>query len=196
MSLLRLFIAHELPQNVIHVLERIQDELRDALPGKDYRWVRPEGIHLTLKFLGDVDSSRVEHLSRLMNDMAKKHPAYELSTGSLGCFPHSKRPRVLWVGLEGNLNALKNLQEELEHQLMPLGFDPDSRGFSPHLTLARVKQTSGKAEDISARLSQVQQKYQTVSWTVTSFNLIQSILKPSGAVYKTQGEAIQGKQND
>ncbi len=146
------------------------------------RWVRPEGVHITLKFLGDVDEPRVDELSR---SLAEAIEPFELRVrpGALGGFG-GDRLRVVWVGLEGDIEALAALAGRVEAALEPLGFPKERRAFAAHLTLARVPDGASIAE--RRQLASLIERYSSPampSMTVTEVALIQSTLRPGGSVY-------------
>jgi RNA 2',3'-cyclic 3'-phosphodiesterase len=124
-SAVRLFIAIELPANVLAALAHL-------------RWVRPEGIHLTLKFLGSVPTERLPEIEAAVARAVVGIPQFEANLGKLGTFGSPRSPRVLWVDVTGELDILAKLQSQVEAELGPLGFPSEARRFSPHLTLARV----------------------------------------------------------
>ncbi len=148
---LRLFVAIELPEVWTAALAAVQRELRGPLPG--LRWSRPEGIHLTLKFLGNVDSTRVAELGAALAGAATACPPFTLRLGPLGSFGSAARARVLWAGVEGDRPALERLWRSVEGRLQPLGFVPEERRFSPHLTLARVPEE--RARETGAALGRL-----------------------------------------
>ena len=134
----RSFIAIELPAAVISLLDNVQQELK-VLRLKA-RWVRPQNIHLTLKFLGNIDSGEIEKIGRAMVDAAGDSAPFTLTIGGIGFFPDIKRPRVIWVGLDGAKPALFNLQRNLADRLAIAGFPKEERSFKAHLTLGRIRQ--------------------------------------------------------
>ena len=174
-SELRLFLALELPPEVRDSLEEIQRGLKRT--GADVRWVRIGSIHLTLKFLGPVEPERVEEIA----EAASGAGPLTLSPSSAGFFPGARSPRVVWAGLSGDLEELGALASGLEQALVPLGFAAEKRGFSPHLTLGRVRSSRNKRDLIEAVLD-------LADWRGPGFQareliLFKSDLKPSGAVY-------------
>ena len=176
---LRLFLALELPQPVRESLEEIQRGLKRS--GADVRWVRIPSIHLTVKFLGETASELVEQISEAVRAAAGPCPALRLRPWAAGFFPAPRNPRVVWTGLEGDLEDLRGLTREVETALVPLGFKPEKRGFSPHLTLGRVKSNQNKRDLIEAVLDLGQ--YQGPEFTAKELILYSSDLRPSGAVY-------------
>ncbi len=180
----RLFLAINLPREIKDKLAHLQQEL--AHTRAQVRWVRPEGIHLTLKFFGEVPEEMIDTLARLAQEtvVQKACGSLRFRVKGLGTFPSLRRPRVIWVGLEGDLSKLLSLQQALEEAFAKLGFVPEDRPFVPHLTLGRVK--SGKGLD---QLVSIIKRYQAEPFAlpeefeVSEIILYQSILKPSGAVY-------------
>jgi 2'-5' RNA ligase len=138
MGQVRAFIAIELPDEIKGELGRIQSKLKT--PGQDYvRWVDPNGIHLTLKFLGDTPQDKITDITAAMTSSVQGVQPFNLSIKGLGVFPNPNRTQVAWVGLVGELDTLSKLQKQLEANLEKLGFAAEKRLFSPHLTLARLR---------------------------------------------------------
>jgi RNA 2',3'-cyclic 3'-phosphodiesterase len=187
----RIFIAIELPPPVLDRLDDLQARLRQDLPARWVRWVRPQGMHLTLKFLGENPASRVDAVSAAMVNAAAAHAPFSLSVHGLGCFPNLRRPRVLWVGVEEPAGVLAALQRDVERALVPLGFSPEARPFSPHLTLGRVR---GGARGQIEALGQVvgRAKARVGEMPVAAIHLMRSDLLPGGAVYTSLSVARLG----
>jgi 2'-5' RNA ligase len=184
----RLFVAVELDGHVQGALDRLQHDLqRRGLHG--LRWVRPEGIHLTLKFLGETPREKVAAITQALAASAAGVPPHELSLGKVGTFGSRGSPRVLWVDLEGDLGPLLRLVEQVERALVPFGFPPEGRRFSPHLTLARVRPES--AREVAGPLAQAVGAVSApkAAINVREVSLMLSKLGPGGAVY-TQLEAF------
>jgi 2'-5' RNA ligase len=139
MSTVRAFIAIELSTDVLAQIGRLQARVRQDLPPGLVRWTRPEGIHLTLKVLGDVETEHLPEIKRALCGACASHTPFALRVGALGCFPNPRRPRVLWVGVEESGERLAQLQRDVERALVPLGYPTDRRGYHPHLTLGRIK---------------------------------------------------------
>ena len=181
---LRLFVALELPAPVLAALERIQDDLRADRSARAVRWTRPEGIHLTLKFLGETPAARLEAIQAGVRAAAGEHGPLRLRAGGLGCFPNPRAPRVIWVGLGGDLDALGALQGAVEAAIAPLGFPTERRPFSPHLTLGRVRQDASPA-DVRALGALVERTaIGTIGeWQAAAVSLMRSELGRDGARY-------------
>ena len=143
MDQIRSFIAIELPDELKRGLGRLQARLQDR-PG--IKWVDPDSIHLTLKFLGDVAASRIGEITDAMEEAAGGVSPFRLKASGLGVFPNPRQTRVAWVGLEGDVESVTGLQQRLEASLARLGFTPETRRFTPHLTLARVRDRASPEE--------------------------------------------------
>lgn len=179
---LRLFVAIDLPEDVRESLGRLQSDIRrHDLPG--LRWTRPEGVHLTLKFLGETPASSLPAIEAALARAVRGAQPFRLALGAPGTFGNRRRPRVLWVDVEGDVQPLQQLQAAVERELAAAGFAPEERGFSPHLTLARVPQPSppGLAERVSRALAAVAAAQGEIE--VREVVLMRSRLQPSGAVY-------------
>jgi 2'-5' RNA ligase len=186
----RLFIALELPPDVLKAITRVQSRFEDMLPERAIRWVRPQGIHLTLKFLGDAPPEQLDDLNAALVGAAAGRQAFRLGVEGVGCFPNTQRPRVMWLGVVGDLKPLRALQAGVEEHIAPLGYPPDKRGFSPHLTLGRARRNAGRdALATVGQLVETEEVGRLADWQVTSVSLIRSQLKPGGAVYTQVGEA-------
>lgn len=180
----RLFIAIELPPSVLAQLTDVQDHFKKRTPPRTVRWVNPDGIHLTLKFLGDVPVTKRDSLEEALAKAVEGHTPFTLSTGSLGCFPNANRPRVAWIGLQNQIEALAALRDAVERLIAPLGYPAEDRPFSPHLTLGRVRREA-RRDDIQKLGDLIANSPPPTAqrWQVTGVSLIRSELKPTGAVY-------------
>lgn len=183
MELMRAFIAVELPGAVKSALVRLQGSL---MPSEHpfVKWVDPDGIHLTLKFLGNIAAGRIPELTKAISEAARGMAPFRLELGSLGAFPNLRAPRVIWVGLGGEIASLITLQKNIESALISLGFAPEDRAFSPHLTLGRVRERTSPSE--RRRLGEVvaSLKAEAISpFRVDSLSLMRSRLTREGAFY-------------
>jgi 2'-5' RNA ligase len=189
MEQIRSFIAIELPQEIRLALHDLQNRFKS--PNQPWvKWVDPQGIHLTLKFLGNVAADKIDEIIAAMREAAKGTPTLHLKVKELGVFPNPRRVQVAWVGLGGDINRLSELQQRLEANLARLGFARESRPFTPHLTLARVRDRAS-AEDRQA-FGQVitGARFETdYAFEVTSIGLIKSQLTREGAIYSQLGSA-------
>jgi RNA 2',3'-cyclic 3'-phosphodiesterase len=181
---IRAFIAIELAPDILKALEQIQARLRRTEGGAAGRWVKPEGIHLTLKFLGDVPTSKLEDIFQAVYRACEKYQPFSLRVADLGCFPNVRSPHVVWVGVHEETGQLAALQQAVEREVSPLGFPPEGRAFTPHLTLARVREEAGRTQ--VAALGKAVAEVQVgdlAHMQVTAVSVMQSNLKPGGAVY-------------
>jgi 2'-5' RNA ligase len=138
---LRLFIAVDIEQTLRRRIAAELPGLRSIAGGA--RWVRPELIHVTLVFLGEVDGGTAARVEERARAVAERHPPLVLRARGGGIYGKPRGPRVLWVGFEGDLAPLAEVQQDLARELAPLGFAPEVRAFSPHLTLARARAPRG-----------------------------------------------------
>jgi 2'-5' RNA ligase len=190
MSTLRTFIAIELDEELKGNLRRLQAHLDEQVSPRSVRWVRPEGIHLTLKFLGDTPADRVEEIGAALTRATDGFAPFTFTVGGLGCFPNARQPRVVWVGLHEPTGVLADLQGAIESQVAPLGFPTEKRPFRPHLTLGRVQRRASKSEvrEIGEAVA-ASAIGEIDEMRVTVVTYIKSDLRPSGAVYTTLTEA-------
>jgi len=183
MSLLRAFIAVEIPLEIHQAIEKQTAPIRAALNKSLVRWVPTDNIHLTLKFLGDVSPANIEMLAQLLNVEVGQHQPFEMEFGRLGAFPNPKRPRVIWIGIQAPA-GLEALQHGIEAATATLGYPPEKRPFSPHLTIGRVKQKVGSTGMQKIRSALEDTRVGSLGTArVTSVHLFKSDLKATGAVY-------------
>lgn len=190
MATVRAFIALELPEHTKREIAGIQDSLRTAAQRQGravagaLKWVAPESIHLTLRFLGPTDEGLLPRLEELLAAAAVDQKAFALMLAGIGAFPNARRPRVLWVGIQGDLERLAALQQRIEEGVVALGFRAEPRGFSPHLTLARVRE--GQPPAVLAGISSLLAtpvRLSDAALRVNSLSLMRSELLPTGARY-------------
>lgn len=183
MSLLRAFIAVEIPPEIHKAIESKTAPLRAALDSSLVRWVPTSNIHLTLKFLGGVSPANVELLTQMLNVEVGQHQPFALKFGGLGAFPNHRRPRVIWIGIQAPA-GFEALQHGIEAAAATLGYPSEKRPFSPHLTIGRVKQNASPAGMQKVR-NALEETEVGVLGTIqaTAVHLFKSDLKPTGAVY-------------
>jgi 2'-5' RNA ligase len=185
---IRSFIAIELPQEVKTGLRRLQDEL--TLPQHtSVKCVAPEGIHLTLKFLGNISPQKVAEITGVMEQASLGINPFQLQITEVGAFPNMRQPRVLWVGIKGELDKLTGWQKRIDDGLVPLGFAKETRPFTPHLTLARVRDgcSPGDRRSLGELVMKTPVEFNH-ALAVNSLNLMKSQLLPGGAVYSRLAE--------
>lgn len=180
---IRSFVAIELPQNVKTGLAKLLSELGETRH-PFVKWVNPESIHLTLKFLGNIPFKQVAEINRLMEEAVQGTLPFHLEVSELGAFPNLKRPRVLWVSIKGEIDTLLSLQQSIDSALAPLGFAEEKRPFTPHLTLARLRERTSPAErKIFAELVMSTNFESSYPLEVKTISLMRSQLLPEGAIY-------------
>ena len=180
---MRTFIAIELPEGIKQGLAKVREQLKEG--GADAAWTRPEGIHLTLKFLGEVPESKIPAIMSALTEAVRGTGQMRIEVAGAGAFPNVRNPRVLWIGVSGDLSALGRLQTAVEGAMAKLGFDPETRKFSPHLTLARIKYP--RPRDNWQKVLEGVRDVKLGGFEADSVSLMKSELKPSGAVYTELG---------
>ena len=184
---IRSFVSVELPSEIRDILEIRQNDLRAAMgrAAQSVRWTRPETVHLTLQFLGDIPSTSTSQIATVITEACSQTRPLTLFLGSTGAFPNLNRPRVIWIGLQGDIDPLRALAASISYHLKPLGFKPD-KPFQPHITLARIRETA-RPDDLHAIshafTSTAARPTSSQPFTVQSVSLMQSHLQPGGSVY-------------
>jgi 2'-5' RNA ligase len=177
--LIRSFLAIELPKPILRKIEEVQGDLRSTRA--DVRWVNPEKIHLTLKFFGNIEESRIEPIFKSIEEPIRNTLPFSLEVRGVGAFPHLRNPRVIWIGLVDGREVLVSFQKQIETQLEKIGFQPEDRPFHPHLTLGRMKSSRGK-EELVGRMERHKEE-EFGDFQVERVILFKSDLKPSGPIY-------------
>ncbi len=182
MEQVRSFIAIELPDELRLGLNQLEAQLK---LGKQpwVKWVDPYSIHLTLKFLGNIATDRIGEITRAMEEAAQEISPFHLEVKDLGVFPNLRRAQVAWVGIGGEVDKLGQLQQRIESNLVPLGFAPESRAFTPHLTLARVRDQASLDERQRFGQLIISTRFKVGTIEVDAVNLIRSQLTREGAIY-------------
>lgn len=178
-NIIRTFIAIELPEKIIYTIRKVQEEIKSY--GLKIRWVRPENIHLTLKFLGDIQEADTEKVARAISESVTDYSAISLAVKGIGVFPGIKKPRVLWLGISKQLDLLTALQQTLDEKLEAMGFPKEKRPFKGHLTLGRIKSKIDPKtlHDVLKKFIQ----FESEPFVADKIILYKSDLKPKGAVY-------------
>jgi len=188
---IRAFIAIDVPERIRSGIIKVQEEFRKY--EFKIRWVRPENIHLSLKFLGNIKTVDIEKIGEVLFETVKVFPPILLEAKGIGVFPGIKRPRVVWVGLAGEIEPLFGLYESLEENLETIGFPRDKRRFKGHMTLGRIKDKINPKTFGDALMAV--RSFESETFTADRVVLYQSELKPSGAVYTKLVDASLGKGN-
>jgi RNA 2',3'-cyclic 3'-phosphodiesterase len=177
---IRAFLALDPPEEILREIGRIQGRLQKLIGG-EIRWIRPEAIHLTLKFFGDISENDVASIAVVVEKAAVGAAPFTLSIGGAGVFPDQRRPRVLWLGMTGDVPRLLSFQRELEGELGMIGFPEEERPFRPHLTLARIKSPRGLTG--LEKALEKGEGYAAGQFTASGIGLIRSELTPRGGIY-------------
>jgi 2'-5' RNA ligase len=182
--MIRVFIAIDLSDSIRNSIRDHVDRMAQSLPKGAIRWVRVEGIHLTLKFLGNISHDKISSVQSVMENVTANVERFKFQVSELGCFPRVTRPRVLWIGVQEPSGALGRVQSVLAQGLEGLGFERELRAFHPHLTIGRVKRHV-RSTDIKLISQVIQQEKIGLLGEVEVHQvlLIRSDLQPSGAVY-------------
>jgi 2'-5' RNA ligase len=183
---MRVFIAIDIDEQLLRALKDLQSQLQDKADVRkgDVKWVRPELMHLTLKFLGEIKDNQIVEVCRIVETVAGRNSRFDLDVESIGHFG-GRNARLLWVGTGEGKEQLKQLQEDIEEQLAQAGWPKENREFTGHMTLCRIRNT--KAGSKMAQLSQEYKEYEIGTTPVDSVVVYQSQLTPSGPIYTALG---------
>lgn len=186
---IRAFVAIDVPDEIKRTVSAVSEQLAVTLPERSVRWVKPNAMHLTLRFLGDTAETLVPALGDALDTAVAGHAAFTLRLGELGTFPNPQRPRVVWLGVvpvpPAPDEALRRLKTSLDEALLPLGWEMEQKPFTAHLTLGRVR--DGGRLTLPARPD-----VPPASFRVTAIHLIESDLRPDGPRYRLRHRAALG----
>lgn len=189
MAVIRTFVAIPLNHEIECHLDQLAQRLQGAIAVPAVRWVAPKNIHLTLKFLGDVDEARIEDIREALRRAITPASSFSLRVSGMGCFPNIRRPRIVWAGVQEPSGALKLLADQVESELSRLGFAREEREFSPHLTLGRVRRDiSPNAMRKLGRTIENLHPLPIGEQLVDAIHLFRSDLRPAGPVYTSLAE--------
>jgi 2'-5' RNA ligase len=181
---MRLFVGVELDDRVRDGAARISESLQRALGRRvDARWIAPANLHITLWFLGEIDESKVEAVTRAIGAPFRES-AFDLEIDGAGVFPPSGAPRVLWLGVTAGADAMVRLNQELATRLRPLGFEPERRAYSAHLTIARIKDMPHASSYREVRDCIRTEPARAGRCHIAAVTLFRSRLSPKGATYE------------
>jgi RNA 2',3'-cyclic 3'-phosphodiesterase len=181
--MIRTFIAFELPGEIKSLLGEAIAGLR--LKAKGVKWVPPEGLHVTLKFLGSIDEALVPPLSRGLDEVARAYPPLKVTLSRLGAFPDARRPRVIWAGLTGDIRAMADIAARVDKVCTPFGMEPEKRPFRAHVTMGRLKVPT--VVDLAQEVGES-------PFTIENIVLYKSELSPSGARYSVLHRSVLGQE--
>jgi 2'-5' RNA ligase len=190
--MIRAFIAIEIPEEIREAVEAAQARLKRAKLGVKVSWTKVENVHLTLQFLGYVEEGIVPKISASLDTIAQSRAAFDLNISSVGAFPSLTRPRVLWVGCDDTRAELQATAVAVHEAMKTLGFEPEQREFSAHLTLGRVRQPRPDAA-LTRALDSIKEKSFGLM-RVQMVHLFQSQLHPQGSIYtKLSSHELRGE---
>lgn len=186
---MRTFIAIELPREIKSFLAELQNKLKES--GADVKWVEPQNIHLTLKFIGEIDENKLDQIARIIENVAQDKKTFSICLSSIGAFPKIDYPRIIWIGIDDKGDTeTKQIAEELEDNLTKIGIPKEGRLFSSHITIGRTRSTQNRN-----KLAQEMKNLMNISgqenlkFAVTKIILFESNLTPKGPIYKVLKEA-------
>jgi len=177
---IRSFLAFSLPPEIRDVVGRVLGDLSGA--SRDVKWVRPGSLHLTVVFLGDVDEASISSVKRAAADVCRAFAPFRLRVSGTGFFPNPRRPRVIWLGLDGDVEPMGRFRDALQEALAPLGFAPERRPFRPHLTMGRFRK-GGFPDDRLNEALESHRNETSPECVLPELVLFRSDLRPTGAVY-------------
>jgi len=188
--LLRTFISVTLPKNIVSVSNMLQTTV---ISKKDnIKWVNPGNIHLTLKFLGHTQFEAADEINKVLKDLVINHSGMELNITGTGCFPKIERPRVLWLGIDGNIGQLQDFVADINIKLEKLGFPLVEEKFIPHITLARIKYPPKDTPDIT---NFINSSYDPIKFSINRIRFMSSELFPDGPIYSILGTHFLGENS-
>ena len=177
---IRSFLAFELPHEIRSGISDVSIDLRKS--GLNVKWVNVDNIHLTILFLGNIEEDDIHPMEDSIGKICDKYSSFDISLEGIGLFPDIRKPRVIWLGLGGNIDRMGNFRDDLQGILSPFGIKKENRAFKPHITLGRFRNPTGKNGELGKYLT----RYRSISspvYTVNELFLFKSELKPSGARY-------------
>lgn len=176
---IRAFIAIELSPQIKEELSKVQTDLKAV--GADVKWTKPQSMHLTLKFLGNITQEKVEEIKKVLGGISSRHKPFDISLFKIGGFPKLEYPRVIWVGIDKGCSEAEAIAKDLEEELSQIGFEKEKRPFAAHLTLGRVKSPKGRSELVSKIVAL--DFTPSASCRVDRVILFQSTLTSKGSIY-------------
>lgn len=194
---MRAFVAIEMPDPVLRQIlngqRRMMQQLRTQQLERLVRWTPADNLHLTLRFLGEIDEEQRSQLEQSLARVAQKHPTITLFADGVGCFPNARRPNVIWCGIDGDLPALQRLQAEVERAACAVGLAAEEKPFKAHLTIGRLQRNahSSQLQAVGASVTHLDattpKTERPVSALIQEVRLVRSELTPSGPLYTPLG---------
>lgn len=176
----RIFVAVEISEHARAKVARYISDLKSEFSDVKVGWDKPEKLHLTLKFLGDTDEVQLEKLKEICAVISSEITNFKLQITKTGVFPSPRNARILWLGVEGDVEELQNIHSNLETECEKLGFKKEKRDYKPHLTIGRIREPQ-KAKDLA--LTHLENEFEPVELEVSELVIIESKLQPSGSIY-------------
>jgi 2'-5' RNA ligase len=189
--LLRCFIAIEIPETIKKSIAAIIDNLKKS--DSEVKWVSEENIHITLQFLGETEESLIPDIKGALYKILAPYSPFYIKIADVGCFPSGRRPRVIWVGIKES-QSLINLYKDVSNEMVKFGYQKEERGFTPHVTIGRVKSNRNMRELLSG-LDELKVT-DFPDFEAQNIKLMKSELKPSGAKYYSLAEIPFGRRSD
>lgn len=183
---MRTFIAIELPSEIKDSLSRLQEELKAS--NADVKWVESNNIHLTLKFLGEIDDKKLDKITRIMDDTAKEKDKFQIRISSLGAFPKIDFPRVIWVGVDTGDKEVKDIAKDLEKKIAKIGIPKEDRPFSSHITIGRTRSSLNRERLVQDLKNKAELGARKLDFYATKITLFKSTLTPHGPIYEVLKE--------
>ncbi|MFH1269871.1 MAG: RNA 2',3'-cyclic phosphodiesterase [Candidatus Omnitrophota bacterium] len=184
---MRAFIAIELPEEIKDALAALQEELK--VSRADVKWVGPKNIHLTLKFLGEIDDKQLDKISRIIDDTAERRNKFLVRISSLGAFPKIDSPRVIWIGISSGDEETRAIAEELEEEIAKTGIPEEDRAFSSHITIGRTRSALNREKLVEYLKDNAELKERNLEFYAGKITLFKSTLTPKGPIYEALKEA-------
>ncbi len=176
----RSFLAFELPDEIKDILRKTSREMKKIR--LDLRWVKVENIHLTVIFMGNMAVNVLDEMDRSIREVCSRYQPFNICLKGAGIFFTRRTPRVLWIGLDGDMKGMNFYRDDLQRQLSPFGVQQEKRKFNPHLTLGRFRK-GAQSENRLDRLMETYQELTSQNWSLQELVLFKSDLTPGGAVY-------------
>ena len=185
---MRTFIAIELHESIRSYLSNVQKQLGST--GADVKWVAPQNIHLTLKFLGEIDNLKLENIIKILEGCVTDRKSFPVSVSSIGAFPKLNYPRVIWAGIDKGDKEIKQIVKFLEEKIQKIGIPKEERAFSSHITIGRVRSSKNK-DKLVAGLNKLTENKEApaLQFNLSKITLFKSTLTLSGPIYEALKEA-------
>jgi 2'-5' RNA ligase len=185
---MRAFIAIELPCLIRDYLSQIQDKLKTS--GSDVKWVDPRNIHLTIKFLGEIEDKTIDQITGILEAVSCCIPVFYIRICSVGAFPNINAPRIIWAGIDKGENETKKIAGELAKKLVKIGISEEDKPFSAHLTIGRIRSAFNRGNLVRIIISlQEEIAQEKIEFCVSKLTLFKSVLTPRGPIYTVLKEA-------